>query len=437
MWPYHPDLLATPVPRYTSFPTAAEFGPVDTALYRSALEQAHGDVSLYVHIPFCERICHYCGCNTGAANRRQRLRSYLDALEVEIRHVSSLLPRDAKVRRISFGGGSPNALDPVDFTRLVEALYVAFPLVDPVFSIELDPRSLTKMWGTVIAAVGIKRASLGVQTFAPHCQTAIGREQSEDSIVAAVDLLRDAGVTSLNFDLMYGLPGQSLHDLEDSLQRTRVLGADRVALFGYAHVPHIVPRQRAIDATALPDQRERFRMAELGFSYFVTHGYTPVGFDHFAAPGCDPLASAAMAGRLHRNFQGFTDDPAPTLIGLGASAISAFPHLLAQNEKNSGRYRMITSQGQLAANRGIERSAEDQHRGAIIERLLCDSRARIGTGLAATLACALQPFVVRGLASLDGDWLTITADGLPYARTIAALFDSYRQQSPSRFSSAV
>jgi len=196
---------------------------------------------------------------------------------------------------------------------------------------------------------------------------------------------------------MYGLPGQSKADLRGSLQRTRVLGADRVALFGYAHVPHIVPRQRAIDATQLPDQRERFRMADFGYGYFVTHGYTPVGFDHFAAPGRDPLASAAMAGRLHRNFQGFTDDAALTLIGLGASAISSFPHLLVQNEKNAGRYRMIASQGQLAGNRGIERSAKDQRRGAIIERLLCDG----------------------------------------HARTIAALFASYRDQSQSGFRSAV
>lgn len=437
MWPYHPELLATPVPRYTSFPTAAEFGPLDPAAYREALEGARGDISLYVHIPFCERICHYCGCNTGSANRRQRLKSYLDALDREIMLVSSLLPRDARVRRISFGGGSPNAIDPVDFSRLVEGLLVAFSVYDPAFSIELDPRSLTKPWGSVLSAIGIERASLGVQTFAAHCQQAIGRVQSEDSIVAAVDLLREAGVSSLNFDLMYGLPRQSLHDLEDSLQRTRVLGADRVALFGYAHVPHIVPRQRAIDASALPDQAQRFRMAELGFSYFVTHGYTPVGFDHFAAPGRDPLASAAMAGRLHRNFQGFTDDAAPVVIGLGASAISSFPDLLIQNEKNSGRYRMIASQGQLAANRGIVRTAEDRGRGAIIERLLCDSRAHLGPALAAQTARALEPFVARGLASIDGDWLTVTADGLPYARTIAALFDPYRQHSPTRFSSAV
>lgn len=437
MWPYHPELLAMRVPRYTSFPTAAEFGPLDPAHYRKALEDAGGDISLYVHIPFCERICHYCGCNTGVANRRQRLQSYLDALEREIELVAALLPRDTCVKRVSFGGGSPNAIAPVDFARLVDSLFVAFSLADPVISIELDPRSLTKPWGQVLATVGIERASLGVQTFAPHCQQAIGRVQSEDSVVAAVDLLRDAGVTSLNFDLMYGLPNQSLPDLEDSLQRTRVLGADRVALFGYAHVPHLVPRQRAIDANALPGQHERFLMAERGFAYFVTHGYTPVGFDHFAKPGGDPLASAALAGRLRRNFQGFTDDASPVLIGLGSSAISAFPDRLIQNEKNAGRYRMIASQGQLAANRGILRSAEDRERGAIIERLLCEGHAQIGSLLAAQTACALQPFVARGLASLDDNRLTITAEGLPYSRTIAALLDPYRAIESHAFSSAI
>ena len=437
VWPYHPDLLANPVPRYTSYPTAADFGPLNSAAYRQALQDADGDISLYVHIPFCERICHYCGCNTGAANRQQRLQSYLEALHHEIAAVAAFLPRGARVGRVSFGGGSPNAIDPADFTRLVDALHSAFPLRDPAFSIELDPRSLTSAWARAIAETGIGRASLGVQTFAPHCQQAIGRIQSEDSIVAAVDLLREAGVTSLNFDLMYGLPGQSLHDVEDSLQRTRVLGADRVALFGYAHVPHLVPRQRAIDASNLPDQETRFRMAALGFGYFVTHGYTPVGFDHFAAAGRDPLATASMTGRVHRNFQGFTDDAAPILIGLGASAISSFPHLLVQNGKNSGRYRMIASQGELASTRGIVRNADDRHRGAVIERLLCDSRAFLGPALAADAACALQPFIVRGLASLDHAWLTVTADGLPYARTIAALFDPYRTQAPGRFSSAV
>lgn len=437
MWPYHPDLLATPVPRYTSFPTAAEFGDIPGDAYRKALESVSGDVSLYVHIPFCEKICFYCGCNTGKAGRRQRLESYLSALHAEIDLVSSLLPRGTKVGRVAFGGGSPNAITPTDFVRLVDTLTIRFGLDDPIFSIELDPRTMTRSWAEVIGHVGIERASLGVQTFAPHCQEAIGRVQTEDSIVETVDLLRNAGVTSLNFDLMYGLPGQTRDDLLDTLQRTRVLGADRVALFGYAHVPHIVPRQRMIDDTDLPDQAERFAMAGLGYSYLATHGYLPVGFDHFARPGGDPLARSATEGRVHRNFQGFTDDAAPNLIGLGSSAISSFPHLLAQNEKNSGRYRMIASQGSLTAQRGFERSAEDRERGKAIEDLLCQGRTELPEYLTADIACRLSAFTARGLASLDGNVLTMDPDGLPYARTIAALLDPYRQVSKTRFSAAV
>ena len=178
----------------------------------------------------------------------------------------------------------PNALQPDKFQRLIDTIFSHFGCHDPVISIELDPRTMTRDWADVIKRIGIERASLGVQTFSPQCQQAIGRIQSEDCIVRTVDWLREAGVTSLNFDLMYGLPGQSMHDLEDTLHRTRVLGADRIALFGYAHVPHIVPRQRVIDTTDLPDQAERFAMAEMGYAYLATHGYTPIGFDHFAKP---------------------------------------------------------------------------------------------------------------------------------------------------------
>ncbi|MBH5321795.1 radical SAM protein [Aurantiacibacter sediminis] len=437
MWPYHPDLLATPVPRYTSYPTAAEFGEMHAADYRAALEDASGPVSLYLHIPFCEKICFYCGCNTGKSNRQQRLQSYLEALHSEIELVASLLPKTAFVTRISFGGGSPNAISPIEMLRLVDALTVNFQLDNPVFSTELDPRTMSADWAEAIRAIGFERASLGVQTFAPQCQIAIGREQSEDLIVRTVDWLRDAGVTSLNFDLMYGLPGQTRDDLLDSLQRTRVLGADRIALFGYAHVPHVVPRQRAIDASALPDPATRFAMADLGFTYLVGRSYVPVGFDHFAKAGSDPVARAAFDGRVKRNFQGFTDDPSETLIGLGASAISSFPNLLVQNEKNTGRYRMLASQGQLTVSRGIGKSPADQTTAALIESLLCHGRAILPVEQMAELRTALCPFTVRGLASLDGNVLTITPDGLPYSRTIAALLDPYRTQSRRPFSAAV
>ena len=437
MWTYHPDLLATPVPRYTSFPTAAEFGPgITSDDYKSALVSAVGDVSLYLHIPFCEKICWYCGCNTGAANRHQRLTSYLDALHREIALVVELLPSDARVKRIAFGGGSPNAIAPLEFVRLMDALALNFPLDDPLISIELDPRTLSDEWGVVIGGIGASHASLGVQTFAPHLQEAIGRIQPLHMIEHSVRLLRDGGIRSLNFDLMYGLPGQSRDDLTETLGRAAEFGADRIALFGYAHVPHLIPRQRRIDASALPEQEERFAMAALGYDQLVGAGYHPVGFDHFALPG-DPLAQAALAGRLRRNFQGFTDDQATVLIGLGASAISSFPHLLVQNEKNQGRYRMLLSQDLLSASLGIARTEDDRRRGGIIEGLLCHGRAAIPRDLAHETAPRLEPFFAAGLCESDGATLAIGPAGLPYARSIAAQFDPYRGHSPRRFSSAV
>ena len=436
MWPYHPDLLAKPVPRYTSYPTAADFGAIPNTALRDRIEQASGDISLYLHIPFCEKICFYCGCNTGAAGRRQRVESYLAALHTEIETIGRLLPQDARVRRIAFGGGSPNAILPREFTALVDALHRNFTLESVEYSIELDPRSMTSAWSDVIAETGITRASMGVQTFAPQCQTAIGREQPDALIYDCIAWLRRADVRSINFDLMYGLPHQSEADLVASLEQTKMLGADRIAVFGYAHVPHIVPRQKMIPADSLPGTDARFAMALRAYEYLTGIGYQAVGFDHFALPQ-DPLAQATRNGTLRRNFQGFTDDPGDILIGFGASAIHGFPNLIAQNEKNSGRYRMMASQGILTASHGITRSPEDQLRGQVIEDLLCKSKAALSPCLYARHGEALAPFVERGLAHVDGLALTITADGLPYARTIAALFDRYRDYTPQRFSSAI
>jgi oxygen-independent coproporphyrinogen-3 oxidase len=393
-------------------------------------------VSLYVHLPFCEKICWYCGCNTGASNRQARLASYLEALHSEIALVGALFERRVRVRRVAFGGGSPNALSPTDFVRLVTALTFHFPLAEPVWSIELDPRTLTEDWGLAIASVGISHASLGVQTFAPHIQQAIGRVQPDADIARATALLRSCGITSLNFDLMYGLPGQTRQDLEASLRRSVELGANRIALFGYAHVPHMIPRQKRIDASHLPDQVDRFAMAALGHDMLAAAGYQSVGFDHFALPG-DPLAQASVAGRLHRNFQGFTEDDAPAMVGLGASAISSFPALLAQNEKNTGRYRMLLSQDRLPTALGIVRSPSDQATARLIEQLLCQGEAEVSAEQWLRCDGAMQPFLARELAEIDGARLRILPHGLPYARTIAALFDPYRQDPAKRFSSAV
>jgi oxygen-independent coproporphyrinogen III oxidase len=436
MWTYIPELLATPVPRYTSYPTAADFGPLESGITERAIEGATGDISLYLHIPFCEMICYYCGCNTGASGKRTRVETYLAALHQEITAVARLLPAETRVRRIAFGGGSPNAIEPAEFLALVGALHHHFRLDRPEWSIELDPRSMNPEWGAAIGEAGITRASMGVQTFAPHCQKAIGREQSPALIARSVAWLRAAGVTSLNFDLMYGLPHQTAADLADSLEQTRQFGADRIALFGYAHVPHMVPRQKMIPTQALPGAPERFAMAQQGYEFLTANGYQAIGFDHFALSG-DPMAEAARSGTLRRNFQGFTDDPSDVLIGMGSTAISGFPGLIAQNDKNNGRYRMMSSQGRLSASHGIIRTRQDQMRGQVIEHLLCHNTASVSPCLLADVRERLAPFTSRDLARLEGNDLTITPAGLPYARVIASLFDSYRQVTQRQFSSAI
>lgn len=440
MWPYHPDLLQRPVPRYTSYPTAAEF---TEAVGAEALQAELAGIrpgtpaSLYVHIPFCREICWYCGCNTGRANREARVEAYVQALHAEIDWLAERVAGRIEVERLSFGGGSPNALEPRAFVRLVDSLLVAFGTARPDISVELDPRTLDRAWVALFRRLGARRASLGVQTLEPHVQAAIGRIQPPELIRASVEQLREAGVASLNFDLMFGLPGQTADDLARTLDQALALAPDRIALFGYAHVPAVVPRQRRIDAAALPGLEARFAMSALGHRRLVGAGYRPVGFDHFAKPD-DPLAEAAADGRLRRNFQGFTDDHADHLFGLGASAVTDLPGLLVQNEKNLGRYRMRVAAGQSAASRGVRRSAEDRERALVIEDLLCGREADLSRlGERRWAEPWLAPFLAAGLAELAGDRLRIAPEGLPYARGIAACFDAYRSHAPGRFSSAL
>ncbi len=441
MWTYYPDLLATPVPRYTSYPTAAEFhDAVGEAQQRAALERVGADepISLYVHIPYCHDICWYCGCNTGRANRAQRLQVYLDRLHAEMATVAHLLGGRGKVARVSFGGGSPNAIRATQFADLVGALRGAFSIdPDSVWSIEIDPRGFEPAFADAISAAGFARASLGVQTFDPAIQAAIGRVQPRDVIDRAVAMLRHAGVASLNMDLMYGLPGQGDAELADSIDQGVACGADRLAVFGYAHVPAMIPRQRRIDASALPDARQRFAMAEMASARLRDLGWTAIGFDHFARPG-DPLAVAASAEQVRRNFQGFTDDPCDTMIGLGASAISRFAGALVQNEHNSGRYGMRVAAGELAGARGIATPRAERRRAFLIERMLSNGAADISAIVDQPgVRDRLAPFLDRGLARLADGWLTLRPEAAPYARSIAAIFDPWRQASRRTFSSAV
>jgi oxygen-independent coproporphyrinogen-3 oxidase len=441
MWIYYPELLKKPVPRYTSYPTAAEFHKgVGEAEQRAGLEAVGPEekISLYVHIPYCREICWYCGCNTGAANRRQRLADYLQRLSQEIEPVAAALDGRGRVVRVAFGGGSPNAISPEQFAGVIQHLRSVFSFGSPpIISVEIDPRGFDADFAAALADANVTRASLGVQTFDPGLQAAIGRIQSRETIERAVELLRNAGVASLNFDLMYGLPGQDKAALLESLKLSHEMAADRLAVFGYAHVPHLVPRQRRIDATTLPTGRERFRQAGSAHDWLVERGWLAVGFDHFASEH-DPLAAAAREKRVRRSFQGFTDDGCESLIGLGASAISRFARCLVQNERNSGRYGMKVESSRLAAMRGIATPPREVMRAHFIEHLLCHGLAHLHY-LPDRLRVRkdLRPFEERGLISWNHWELRLEPGALPYARSIAATLDPWRAGSIVHFSNAV
>ena len=440
MWRYIPDLLATPVPRYTSFPTAAEFGDdVGAADMGPALAAVGVDepVTLYLHVPYCREICWYCGCNTGAANRTGRLNAYLQRLGEEVDLVAAKLGGRGVVRRIAWGGGSPNAIAPEAFDAMMARVARAFRCDDPVVSVELDPRGFDLDWAAALGRNTVSRVSLGVQTFAHHVQERIGRVQPRIDIERAVTQLRNAGVASINFDLMYGLSGQSVADLAETLDQAIAMQPERLAVFGYAHVPHLLPRQRRIDASALPGGQMRFEHAALTHEVLTGAGYQTIGFDHFAKLE-DAIAIAARAGRLRRNFQGFTEDPSDVLIGLGASAISAFPGWLLQNEKNAGRYHLRIGNGGFATARGLRRTPLDRVIGRAIEGILCAGRADLAglPGLAA-IREDLGRFEREQLLRWSGDSLILAEDALPYARGVAAALDPYRTQSRARFSNAV
>lgn len=440
MWTFHPDLLARPVPRYTSYPTAAEFGGTvghdDMAAALDAVGRVT-PVSLYLHIPYCHAICWYCGCNTGAANRTARLDAYLARLHDEIALVAARLARRGKVKRIAFGGGSPNAVSPKAFVALVDHVVAAFDVSDAVLSVELDPRGFDAGWATAVADSGVTRASLGVQTFDPALQAVIGRVQPGADIVRTVALLRDAGVSSINFDLMYGLPGQEEAALSATLDAALALEPERLAVFGYAHVPHLIPRQRRIDARALPDAATRFGQATQAHERLTAAGYRSIGFDHFAVPG-DALARAAADGTLRRNFQGFTEDQAEVLIGMGASAITQFPDRLLQNDKNAGGWHAAIGTGRFATARGVRRTVQDRVRGRAIEAILCQGVADLADIPERESICArLQRFEDTGLIRWHGTRLDLTDDARPYARAIAAALDIYRADDAARFSNAV
>ncbi len=428
------------VPRYTSYPTAADFtGAIDDARYRrwlAAMPKGE-DISLYVHIPFCDSLCWFCGCHTTVVRRRQPVARYLDLVMDEIDMLVTALGPKRRVAHIHWGGGTPTILGGGGITRLAERLRGGFSFSnDMQFAVEIDPRTVPRDAIAALGAAGVTRASLGVQDFDPTVQRLINRIQSFETTERVVDHLRAAGIDALNIDLLYGLPAQTEAGLMATVDKTLALAPHRIALYGYAHVPWMKRHQKLIDADRLPDAGARQKLFNAAMARFVEGGYVAIGIDHLALP-TDPLAKAARDGSLRRNFQGYTTEPAAVLLGLGTSAIGFLPQGYVQNAARTADYRAAIKAGRFATTRGIEMTEEDRRRGRIIEQLMChmevDLKAMDGRGdggpadgwkedFADALA-ELAPLEACGAVQRKGSRIKVPPEARLLLRVVCAAFD--------------
>ena len=431
------------VPRYTSYPTAPHFSElVGRETYSAWLGDLprEASLSLYLHVPFCTELCHYCGCNTKAVRRRAPVEDYARLLETEIDLLAAVV-RNRRVVHFHWGGGTPSILGSAAIGRIVERLAATFDLSSlHEHAIELDPRSLTPSLALALARIGITRASLGVQDFSPHVQQAIGRIQSFDQVTRAVGALRDAGIEEINFDLMYGLPHQTVDDVIRTAELAASLAPSRLALFGYAHVPWFKTHQRLIEELALAGPEERIAQMDAATATLEARGFVQVGLDHFAAAG-DELLETMRGGQLHRNFQGYTTDPADALIGIGASSIGRLPQGYVQNAPDVGSYARAVTAGHFAVAKGVALSDDDRIRARIIERLMCDLAVDL-TDVAEHIDFsdeldALDDLRNAGVVHYDGGRVVVTEAGRPYVRLVAAVFDAYLHDGKKRHSAAV
>ncbi|MCF8495561.1 MAG: oxygen-independent coproporphyrinogen III oxidase [Alphaproteobacteria bacterium] len=369
-----------PVPRYTSYPTAPHFKPdVEGSHYKSWLKDLPdgSHLSLYFHIPFCPQLCWFCGCHTKITKRYSSVEDYLSLLIREIEMTADLSAHSGNVTHMHFGGGSPTILKASDFSRLMGSIRNAFSISDGAeIAIEIDPRQINEAKVAAYAKAGVTRASLGVQDFDQRVLESVHREQPFYASYESMKLLRDYGIRNINFDLMYGLPHQTTETMKQTAEYTLLLNPDRIAIFGYAHVPWMKKHMRLLPEKALPDAMERLRLFEVASKIFCDAGYIPVGIDHFAKPG-DALAQAKEQGRLYRNFQGYTDDKADALIGMGVSAISRLPAGFTQNSQMLA-YRDSILKGRLPKEKFFTLSREDRLRDDIIQSFMCKLSADVG-----------------------------------------------------------
>jgi len=425
------------LPRYTSYPTALEFKELGTVTYRhwlSSLNESDA-ISLYIHIPYCHQLCWFCGCFMTVSNKNETISKYVAYLTKEIALISKITGKK-KVSHIHFGGGSPTILQPDNFEAIMSVIKDKFN-IDPhaEIAVEIDPRTLSEEKVRVYSDCGVNRVSMGIQDFDPDVQKAINRRQSQALIEKCLGWLTKHGIDDINFDLIYGLPRQTLKSMKNTIQKALLYRPSRISLFGYAHVPWVKKHMKMIKKNDLPKQSARKEMFECCSAALLEKGYEAIGLDHFALPE-DALVRAKNSGRLKRNFQGYTTDSATTMIGLGISSIGSFPDGFAQNTPSFPEYFQEISAGNIPVKKGLKINKDDLMRRDIISELMCYAKfdpweISRKHGMAAHFDdefLALNKLVEQGFLTQNKTSFSLSKKGLPFRRAVATVFDQYFPQ---------
>ena len=448
-----PELLTrfdVPGPRYTSYPTADRFGDAfhESDLLAALAERRAGraaqPLSLYVHIPFCEALCYYCACNKIITRHHEKAQPYLELLAREVELCVQHLGTGQQVSQLHLGGGSPTFLSDAELRSLMDTLRRHFSFAPQgEYSIEIDPRTVDEGRLAALADMGFNRISFGVQDFDPEVQKAVHRVQPAEQVFALMAAARRLGFTSINVDLIYGLPKQTPESFARTLAQMRELRPERIALYAYAHLPERFKPQRRINAEELPGAANKVGMLAAALQSFEDAGYDYIGMDHFALPD-DPLAIAKRQGKLHRNFQGYSTQPDCDLVGLGVSAISKVGAVYSQNAKTLEEYQAPLEAGHLPVVRGLTASADDLLRRAVIMAIMCQGRVRFadieaahGINFAEHFAAELERLRAMqgdGLVQVQPDAIQVTPMGWFFVRGVAMVFDTYVQSARARFS---
>ena len=442
-------------PRYTSYPTALQFNDELTEVdYKAkARESNDSDVplSLYVHIPFCHSLCYYCGCNKIVTRNEERVSRYMDMLYREIDMQSKLFDRKRKVEQLHFGGGTPTYLDKEQLGALMDHLRDSFTFDESEeheFSIEVDPRTVDAERIRELRALGFNRLSLGIQDFHEPVQKAVNRAQSPAEVQALVDSARDAGFGSISFDLIYGLPLQTVETFDKTLDVVIAMKPDRLAVYNYAHLPERFKGQRMINAAEIPSPETKLDLLHHTIDKLCDAGYIYIGMDHFALPG-DELVLARENGTLQRNFQGYSTHRQCDLIALGVSGIGGIGNMFAQNAVSTIEYEEIIERGELPIKKGLLVDDDDLLRAAVIQDLMCydslsydDFGARHNVDFRDYFRSEIEKLGVLeddGLIELTDSGITITPQGRLLLRNIAMTFDRYidLEENDNRFSKAI